>query len=151
MVNTHRQVFYNCGCTVFVEPGQIISERCLLHNESLSSGALHFETAPETLKKSEGGIVVGVKHDDGKLRFDLIPTLAEMAEVRVLMHGAKKYGDNNWRILDDRRRRYFNAQRRHMTAWWSGETNDPESGESHLAHARCSIGFLLDEEEAGKR
>ena len=39
----------------------------------------------------------GVKNDDGKLRYDLIPVrpLAEVARVYTI--GAKKYSDYNWR------------------------------------------------------
>ena len=39
--------------------------------------------------------------------------------------------------------RLYAAVFRHMTAWFMGEDLDKESGISHLAHAACSIVFLL--------
>jgi hypothetical protein len=63
------------------------------------------------------------------------------------MFGKKKYGANNWMKLENAPERYYNALMRHMTAWWGGESIDPESGYSHLAHAGCCLIFLLWFEE----
>ena len=94
----------------------------------------------------------GVKNDAGKEPYDLLPPLAEDAEVRVLAFGAKKYGPENWRLVEDKKRRYYAAAPRHLNQWWRsrGNERDEESGESHLAHARCCIGFLLELEENGE-
>ena len=86
----------------------------------------------------------GRKDDDGKLRYDLVPDRAETELVAVLTYGASKYGPNNWRRVDGMNARYFAAARRHLAAWRSGERIDPESGLAHLAHAVCSLMFLLD-------
>lgn len=56
--------------------------------------------------------------------------------------GAKKYEDYGWAAGLDHSRVYA-AILRHLFAYWRGENNDPESGESHLAHAGCGIMFLL--------
>lgn len=88
-----------------------------------------------------------MKHDGGKPRYDLIPPHALDALVRVLTIGAAKYAPDNWKTVDGRRWRYFAAAQRHLWAWWRGQERDPETGESHLAHALCSVAFLLDEEE----
>ena len=37
---------------------------------------------------------------------------------------------------------------RHIVAWYRGETNDPETGESHLAHAMCNLLMLTHYEDA---
>lgn len=66
------------------------------------------------------------------------------AIIKVLMLGAKKYGPENWRQVDDAQRRYYNAAIRHLVSWKLGEKIDPESGESHLAHAACCLLFLLE-------
>lgn len=84
------------------------------------------------------------KHDSEKLRWDLMPWYAAGAVQRVLNYGAKKYAPNNWKTVAESNRRYFSAAIRHLTAWWTGEDNDPESGEPHLAHAACCIMFLLE-------
>ena len=38
----------------------------------------------------------GLKHDQGKLRFDLIPPEALIELAKVLTYGASKYNDRNW-------------------------------------------------------
>lgn len=84
----------------------------------------------------------GYKGDAGKLRWDLLALGPVIEEVRVLTFGAKKYLDWNWVKVPDARARYYAAAMRHLTAWWQGEEADPETGASHLAHARCCLGFL---------
>lgn len=84
-----------------------------------------------------------VKHDSGKYRLDLLPKTFLEETANVLEFGSKKYSANNWREGCDWSR-YHAAMLRHITAWGEGETNDPESGINHLAHAACSIAFLLD-------
>ena len=86
----------------------------------------------------------GVKHDAEKPRWDLIPYKALEQVVLALNHGARKYGDDNWRKVPDAKRRYFAALMRHIVAWWCGEECDKESGLSHLAHAGACLLFLLD-------
>ncbi len=33
---------------------------------------------------------------------------------------------------------------RHLTAWWEGEDNDPESGLPHIYHAAANIAMLVE-------
>lgn len=84
-----------------------------------------------------------VKHDSGKPQLSLIPRSALEAEARVLAIGARKYSKDNWRRGTDWSR-YVDAALRHVHAFAAGENNDPETGESHLAHARCCLGFLIE-------
>ena len=94
----------------------------------------------------------GKKFDQGKLRFSLLPFQSVEDVVQVLEYGAKKYAPDNWRKVSEPRQRYFDAALRHLWAWKKGERLDPESGLSHLAHAACSLLFLLhfDQEEPPK-
>lgn len=85
----------------------------------------------------------GAKHDAGKARYDLIPPAPLDLIARVLAYGAEKYSDDGWRLVPDWRRRYFSATMRHAWAWYRGEELDPESGLPHLAHAACSLLFLM--------
>lgn len=93
----------------------------------------------------------GRKDDWTKLRYDLIPFESLAPLVRVLMFGARKYGDHNWQKVPDARRRYFSAMMRHTIAWAMGEERDPESGESHMTHALCCGFFIVWFEEMAKR
>ena len=85
-----------------------------------------------------------LKNDSGKPTYDLIP-FELLADVnKVLEHGRKSYGLNNWRKEKGfKMSRPFNALLRHMFAWWSGEDNDKQTGISHLAHAMCNLLFLM--------
>ena len=85
----------------------------------------------------------GIKFDLGKLEFGLIPPESLIEIVRVLTYGAKKYARDNWKNVDDASRRYFDASQRHLWAYKSGEKFDPETGISHLAHAACSLMFMI--------
>ena len=83
------------------------------------------------------------KNDTGKPPIGLIPRSALLEEARVLDFGAKKYDLHNWRKGMDHSR-LTDAALRHILAYIDGEDNDPETGISHLAHARCSLGFLIE-------
>ena len=86
------------------------------------------------------------KYDDGKLMFELLMPGPLRQIVAVLTFGAKKYGPNTYR-RGLRWSRYVGAALRHIWTWYGGETNDPESGLHHLAHAVCCLLFLLDFED----
>lgn len=86
----------------------------------------------------------GRKYDVGKDRWSLLPMRTVRTIISVLMHGAEKYDDENWRNVPDGRRRYYEAAMRHIVAWWEGEKDDLESGLPHLAHAVCCLIFLLE-------
>lgn len=90
----------------------------------------------------------GIKHDQDKLRLDLFPIEAFHGISQVLTFGAKKYEDRNWE-LGMKWSRVYGALLRHITAWWDGEEDDPESGMPHLWHAGCCAAFLITYAERG--
>lgn len=79
----------------------------------------------------------------------LIPPAAEILEAVVMGLGARKYGPFNWRSANVRATIYIAAAKRHMAQWLDGQDDDPESGVSHLAHARACLGILLDARATG--
>jgi len=89
----------------------------------------------------------GLRYDTGKLRWDLLPPEIEEV-VKVFTMGAVKYSDRNWE-LGMNYGRVIAAMFRHIFAWLKGETNDPESGLHHLAHAQWNILALLVYEKRG--
>lgn len=90
----------------------------------------------------------GVKFDQGKARYDLLPGEFLEATAQVLTFGAAKYGERNWE-LGMNWGRPFAALMRHMWAWWGGEGKDPETGMSHLWHAACCLAFMIAYEARG--
>lgn len=75
-------------------------------------------------------------------RYDLIPMESMDFIARVFGMGAEKYEAHNWRRGYDYGLSY-GAAMRHLSAFWQGENNDPESGEPHLAHAAFHMMALL--------
>lgn len=84
----------------------------------------------------------GIKHDDGKPEWDLLPMDAINEVARVLTYGKKKYAARNWE-KGMAWGRLIGASMRHIAAFMKGEEKDPESGEHHLAHAACDVLFVL--------
>lgn len=89
-------------------------------------------------------------HGVQKTPMHLIPPPALEAEANVFGLGAKKYGPYNWREHQVSASVYQAAALRHLMAWWERQDTDPESGQSHLAHARACLGIVLDAERHGK-
>ncbi len=108
--------------------------------DSARGGPLEAGSAPQDPPRDPAP---GVKNDDGKARWDLLPWHPLALVVAVLTFGARKYAPGNWRHVPDARERYFAASMRHVAAWRGGETLDPESNLPHLAHALCSLLFVL--------
>ncbi|HIP58739.1 MAG TPA: hypothetical protein EYH00_05495 [Archaeoglobus profundus] len=84
----------------------------------------------------------GLKYDDGKLRYDLIPPKALEELAKVITYGAKKYKPNSWRNVEPYR--YEAALFRHIQEWRKGNKIDKESGLPHLAHALANLVFLIE-------
>lgn len=78
----------------------------------------------------------GGRQSDIPVRFDLIDGKALFEMAKVLDHGAKKYGENNWRQIDifD----HLNHLLMHTYAYLSGDTTD-----EHLSHILCRATFAL--------
>jgi hypothetical protein len=85
-----------------------------------------------------------IKHDSGKLRYDLIDVGALALLAGRLTFGAIKYPPNNWRLSfenGDWRERYYSAALRHLEAWRAGEVLD-EEGLPHISGALVNVMFL---------
>ena len=89
-----------------------------------------------------GQLGAAVKADSGKPPMSMLPGHALEAVARVLDTGAAKYGRDNWR-QGFSYSRLIDAALRHIFAFQEGENEDPETGESHIAHASCCLLFLL--------
>jgi hypothetical protein len=83
------------------------------------------------------------KKEKEKLRWDLLPWDALESLARVMTLNIQKHGEDSWRELKNPCQLHWTAIMRHLIKWWRGEKIDPETGESHLAHAGCRILFLI--------
>lgn len=87
-------------------------------------------------------IATGTKHDENKIRYDLLPPEALVYAALAFTYGAKKYGDRNWENGISVSRLY-RATFSHLFKWFIGIDNDEESGLPHLAHAMASLMMLV--------
>ena len=85
----------------------------------------------------------GMKFDNNKPRYSLLPKGAVNSVIEVLEFGAKKYSADNWQEVDNAKERYYNAAMRHIDLWWNGEKLDSETNVHHLAHAATNLFFLM--------
>jgi hypothetical protein len=108
----------------------------------------HNHTTYETIDDVLNTTAEGMKFDNGKPDYSLLPFAAVDEVVKVLTYGAAKYDRFNWEKIEAVR--YQAATMRHFSTHMQGEKIDPESGISHLAHAICSLLYLLDFELKGK-
>jgi hypothetical protein len=74
-----------------------------------------------------------------KSRPDLLPSEAVLAAGRVLAFGLEKHPDELWKTLSVED--HVAASLRHIYQHQNGP--DPETGESHLAHALCRLAFAI--------
>ncbi len=73
----------------------------------------------------------GLRHNDGKPRFDLLPPEALTALADLYGKGGEKYAERNW----ERGMAWckcFASMARHSWAWMRGEDTDPETGAHHM-------------------
>ena len=86
----------------------------------------------------------GKKYDQQKPRFSLIPPISIIHIVNVLEYGAKKYGDDNYKHVEDSHTRYLDAMMRHYL-WGEAldEQVDSESNLPHIAHMASCLIFIL--------
>jgi hypothetical protein len=85
----------------------------------------------------------GVKFDQQKERWSLLPDRTIQTVLKVLEHGARKYAPNNWMHVPNPETRYYDAAMRHLEARKMGQYTDSESKQPHVAHAICCLLFLL--------
>lgn len=85
-------------------------------------------------------ITKGMKFDDNKLMFRLIPPEIKLWLAEILTHGAQKYAPDNWKKIEVER--YWDALDRHINAYQLGEDFDKDSKMHHLKHALTNMMFI---------
>ena len=86
---------------------------------------------------------VGVKYDEDKPCYTLIPPNSLRGMADVLTFGAKKYKAESWKTVPEAQKRYLDALYRHLEAYRSGELVDEETGLHHMSHIMCNAAFVM--------
>lgn len=83
----------------------------------------------------------GLRFNQDKPKWSLVPQSALLPMVKVLEFGAKKYAPQNWMkglsVVE-----ICESMKRHLDAFMEGEDNDKESLISHIGHLQCNALFL---------
>ena len=85
----------------------------------------------------------GLRFDEGKPRFDLIPTYPMFQLARLFTFGAHKYADRNWEKGMNWSKVLAPLQR-HLWKWMAGEDNDDETGLNHMVHVAWNAMVLVE-------
>jgi hypothetical protein len=99
------------------------------------------EIVEEKLIKQNNKKLIGVKDDESKLKYTLIPHEVVTALAKVFHYGATKYQPDNWKHIEDKHR-ILDALWRHLIAYLSGEEIDQESGLPHIDHLLTNAAML---------
>lgn len=86
--------------------------------------------------------IQGLRHDQDKVRYDLISPIALHYLALVWTMGATKYADRNW----EKGLSFcscFGCAMRHAWKWFRGQELDEESGLPHLAHAAWNLLVIM--------
>lgn len=95
----------------------------------------------------------GIKYDEDKIQYSLVPPHALQAVARNLTVGLQKYKErDNWKKVPGAKQRYLDALYRHLEAHRRGELYDPDSSVPDMLHiaavavnAMFLLEFMLDE------
>lgn len=85
----------------------------------------------------------GLRFNQGKTRYDLIPAFAQEQYAKILTIGSEKYAERNWE-LGMKWSKVIASLERHLAAIKRGEDFDPETGCYHTAHIMCNSAFLTE-------
>ena len=85
----------------------------------------------------------GLRFNEGKTRYDLIPTFAQEQYAKVLTKGAEKYAERNWE-KGMRWSKVLASLERHLQAIKRGEDYDSETGLLHSAHVMTNAAFITE-------
>ena len=139
--------FWCVTCKLRVPDSVVLAIRKAEKDEFFTPTKPSFTEMLSTIQKPLGQSTdEGVKNDDGRPRYDLIPAMPMERVAEVYAIGANKYGDRNWE-KGMAFGRLFRAMLSHAWKWWRGEKFDKEDGQHHLASVVfCALGLMQLEE-----
>lgn len=85
--------------------------------------------------------MTGDRFNEGKLKWSLVSWKALEPLVQVLMFGAQKYDNHNWK-KGLKYTEVCESLQRHLNSFIEGEDEDKESKLSHIGHILCNAMFL---------
>lgn len=84
-----------------------------------------------------------------KVGLSMLPKQVLYEVALAMLEGSLKYARHNYRVAGVRASVYYDANGRHLDAWWEGQDSDPGSGLHHIVKAIASLIVLRDSMLAG--
>ena len=123
-----------------VERSRLFAKEPQENQPILETGKVPLDKLSETIATE----LQAVKADAGKVDWAILPLSALEEIIKVFQFGEIKYARGNFANGEGLEySRVLNSLMRHTTSFMRGEDNDPETGESHMAHAGCCVLMLL--------
>lgn len=97
----------------------------------------------EVVNSNLTGIGLGERKNQGKLRYDLVPSFAQEKYVEVLTKGSLKYAPRNWE-KGMKWSAVLASLKRHVAEFEKGEDIDVETACYHTAQIMCNAAFLTE-------
>ena len=101
------------------------------------------ELMKASVRNPEYDEVRGIRYNTDKLRYDLIPPLANREYAKIWTQALGKYPEGNWEKGMPWTEVIASAMR-HLEAIRLGEDIDAESGLLHAAHLQCNAAMLTE-------
>jgi hypothetical protein len=131
------------SCARCSEP---FKDKCPPHCPKCGSLAIHGSADPDPkpseIRRHTAGPNSALRDDIGKPPLDQLVPEAIRQEALVFAYGEARYDKFNWCKGHPWTQPLASALR-HLFAFRDGEDLDPESGLSHLAHARANLAILF--------
>lgn len=127
-------------------PTNLITDECSGHTLKAFEAAkpnLQIFPIKEIKEQLEKMKKEGLRHNEGKLRYDLIPASADKGIAEVLTFGANKYAERNWE-LGMKWSKVIASLKRHLAAFEEGEDFDKESSLMHIDHILTNASFIKE-------
>lgn len=104
----------------------------------------------EDLRNAKVERSTAMKFDTTKVRYDLLPPEAMQQWALAMTYGVFKYEAWNW-ANGIAASKYYGSLQRHLMAWWTGESYDPETADTchHLGQVMFAAACLLTLELRG--
>lgn len=119
-----------------------------LRNDDYASACTHNWTISALQPPRPTVSTEGIKYDDDKLKYSLIPSYALEAVAKNLTAGLKKYPHrDNWQLVNNAEERYLDALMRHLEQHRRGEIFDTDNIDpttTHLSAVAVNCMFLLE-------
>lgn len=85
----------------------------------------------------------GLRYNEGKTRYDLLPVFAIDQLARNMTSGAKKYAERNWE-KGMNWTTVLASLKRHLAEWEAGNDYDPEDGQLLMAKVMTNAAFITE-------